>query len=151
MPARCLSRPRGVPLAVRGYPPPVSDALVINESDVERETWSDSVRGEVSFRTIFGAQPTTTPEFTAGVTELAPGAVLRHHRHKPAELYYVLEGEGTLAIDGEEHAVLAGTAAYIPGNSEHGIRNTGAAPLRFFYTFAVASFDQIDYHFTAEQ
>ncbi len=53
----------------------MSDALVINESNVQPETWSDAVRGEVAFRTIFGAQP-TTPEFTAGVTDLASGGWL---------------------------------------------------------------------------
>jgi quercetin dioxygenase-like cupin family protein len=128
----------------------VSDALVIEESNVEREIWSDAVRGELSFRTILGAQA-TTPEFTAGVTDLAPGGWFGHHRHEPAEIYYVLEGEGALAIDGEEFAVSAGTAAYIPGNREHGIRNTGDGALRFFYVFAVPSVDQIEYRFTAEQ
>lgn len=123
---------------------------MVNESELERETWSDPVRGEVSFRTIFGGQP-ARPEFTAGVTDLAPGGWLGHHRHEPAEMYYVLEGEGAVAIDGEEYAVVAGSAAYIPGNSEHGIRNVGGAPLRFFYTFAFAAFDQIEYRFTAEQ
>jgi quercetin dioxygenase-like cupin family protein len=93
-----------------GYTTLVRDPLVINESDVERETWSDPVRGEVSFCTIFGAEP-TTPEFTAGVTDLPPGGWLGHHRHEPAEIYFVPEGEGTLVLDSEEYAVLAGTAA----------------------------------------
>jgi len=121
----------------------------VNESNVGVDTWSDAVRGEVAFRTIFGADP-TTPEFTAGVTDLAPGGWLGHHRHEPAELYYVLQGEGILAVGGEEHAVNAGTAVYIPGNSEHGIRNTGSGHLRFFYAFAVGSFDRIEYRFSAD-
>jgi len=122
---------------------------VLSETDVERETWADPVRGDVGFRTIFGGD-TTTSEFTAGVTDLEPGGWLGHHRHRPAEIYYVLGGEGTLTIDGEDHAVTAGTAAYIPGNSEHGIRNTGDGPLRFFYVFAVGSFAEIEYRFTAQ-
>lgn len=128
----------------------VSDALVINESDVQQETWSDAVRGEVAFCTIFGAHP-TTPQFTAGVADLAPGGWLGHHRHEPAELYYVLHGDGTLTIDGTEYAVGSGTAAYVPSNTEHGIRNTGEGSLRFLYVFAVDSFDQIEYRFTADQ
>jgi quercetin dioxygenase-like cupin family protein len=129
----------------------MSDAFVIGEASVEAETWSDAVRGEVSFRTLFGEQP-TTPEFTAGVADLVPGGWLGHHRHQPGEIYYILDGEGIITIDGEEHVVTAATAIYIPGNSEHGIRNSGDSLLRFFYAFAVGgSFDQIEYRFTAEK
>src|SRR3954468_2224391 len=83
--------------------------------------------------------------------DLEPGGWLGHHRHGPAELYYVIHGEGTFTIDGTEHPVGSGTAAYVAGNSEHGIRNTAEGSLRFFYVFAVGSFDQVEYRFTAEQ
>jgi quercetin dioxygenase-like cupin family protein len=128
----------------------MSEPLVISAADVEPESWSDPVRGEVGFRTIFGGATTET-DFTAGVSELEPGGWLGHHRHEPAEIYYVLRGEGVLTIDGEDHPVSAGSAAHIPGNSEHAVRNTGDGPLRVFYAFAVGSFDQIDYHFTAQE
>jgi quercetin dioxygenase-like cupin family protein len=128
----------------------MSEALVISADDVEPESWSDPVRGEVGFRTIFGG-PTTETDFTAGVGELEPGGWLGHHRHDPAEIYYVLSGEGVLTIDGEDHPVSAGSAVHIPGNAEHAIRNTGDRPLRMFYAFAVGSFDQIEYHFTAQE
>lgn len=128
----------------------MSGGSVISESNVQVETWSDAVRGEVAFRTVFGADP-TTPDFTAGVADLEPGGWLGHHRHEPAELYYVLVGDGVLDIDGEEYAVGAGTAAYIPGNSEHGIRNTGRSLLRFFYAFAIGSFDQVEYRFVGDE
>jgi mannose-6-phosphate isomerase-like protein (cupin superfamily) len=127
----------------------LTDGRVVHERDVEPESWSDSVRGDLAFSTLFGARR-TTPEFTAGVARLAPGGWLGHHRHEPAELYYVLEGEGVLTIDGEEHAVTPGTAAYIPGSAEHGIRSTGPGFLRFFYAFAVGSFDEVEYRFTED-
>jgi mannose-6-phosphate isomerase-like protein (cupin superfamily) len=63
----------------------------------------------------------------------------------------VLSGEGALRIDGREHRVQAGSAVYIPGGSEHAIRNTGRDRLRFFYVFAVGSFEEIEYRFTAQQ
>jgi mannose-6-phosphate isomerase-like protein (cupin superfamily) len=128
----------------------MSDALVTSTDDVERETWADPVRGEMGFRTIFGG-PTTETDFTAGVGELEVGGWMGHHRHEPAELYYVLSGEGVVTIDGEDHAVSTGSAAHIPSNSEHAVRNTGNGPLRVFYAFAVGSFDEIEYRFTAEE
>ena len=128
----------------------MSDALVISVDDVEPERWAEPVRGEMGFRTVFGDSSAET-DFTAGVTELEPGGWMAGHRHEPAEIYYVVSGEGKLTIEGEEHAVSAGTAAHIPGNSEHAIRNTADAPLRFFWAFAVGSLDQIEYHFTAQE
>lgn len=138
-------RPSGV--GTTGF---MSSARVVREDDVERTTWSDPIRGEVGFRTLFGGA-VGTADFTVGVTELEVGGWLGHHRHEPAEIYYVLSGEGTLSIDGQDHPVRAGTAAYIPGNSEHAIRNTGSDQLRFFYVFAVGSFGEIEYRFTTEQ
>jgi len=128
----------------------MSDALVISSADVEPERWSDPGRGEMGFRNIFGGATGET-EFTAGVTELEVGGWMGHHRHEPAEIYYVFAAEGVVTLDDEEHAVSAGSAVHIPGNSEHAIRNTGSGPLRLFYAFAVGSLEQIDYHFTAER
>ena len=127
----------------------MSGPRVVREADVDRETWSDPVRGQVGFRTLLGG-PHSRTDFTAGVTDLEVGGWLGHHRHEPPEIYYVLEGTGIVTIDGEEHPVSADTAVFIPGNSEHGIRNSGAVPLRFLYAFAVGSFDEIEYRFTAE-
>src|SRR3712207_9053528 len=95
----------------------MSDPLVVQDSDVALERWADPVRGEVGFRTLFGGPGTTTADFTAGVTELEPGGWLGHHRHEPSEVYYVLSGQGTVTIEGEDHAVRGGTAAYIDRKS----------------------------------
>jgi mannose-6-phosphate isomerase-like protein (cupin superfamily) len=123
------------------------EPAVVNEDDVEPESWSDPVRGVVSFRTLFGGAE-QTGDFTAGVTELEVGGWLEHHRHAPPEIYYIVSGEGTVCLDGHEHEVRGGTSVYIPGNSEHSIRNSGKERLRFFYAFAVDSFDDIEYRFT---
>ncbi len=108
------------------------------------------MRGEVAFRTLFGGDATATGALTAGLTEMAPGDWLGHHRHAPAEIYYVVAGEGIVDLGEEQQAVRAGSAVFIPGDLEHGIRNTGSEPLRFFYVFAVSSFADVDYRFSAE-
>jgi quercetin dioxygenase-like cupin family protein len=38
------------------------------------------------------------------------------------ELYYVLEGEGTVSLDGEEHAVRKGSLVHIPPGVVHGAK-----------------------------
>ena len=47
----------------------------------------------------------------------------RNHYHKRAtELYYVLEGEGVVILDGQEHAVHKGSLVHIPPGVVHGAR-----------------------------
>ncbi len=47
----------------------------------------------------------------------------REHYHKTGtELYYVLEGEGTVVLDGAEHAVRKGSIVHIPPGVVHGAR-----------------------------
>ena len=47
------------------------------------------------------------------------GARLHYHR-VATELYYVLEGEGTVLLDGQEHAVKKGSIVHIPPGVVHG-------------------------------
>lgn len=122
--------------------------LVISESDVARDSWDDPAKGVLGFRTLFSGGITATQALTAGIADLNGGDWLGLHRHTPAEIYYVLEGHGTVTLDGDDYPVSAGTAVYIPGDTEHGIRNVGPAPLRFFYAFAVDSFDDVTYRFS---
>jgi mannose-6-phosphate isomerase-like protein (cupin superfamily) len=47
----------------------------------------------------------------------------RAHYHKRAtELYYVLDGEGTVLLDGVEHEVRKGSIVHIPPRVVHGAR-----------------------------
>ena len=126
-----------------------SEPIVMHESEAPLERWSDSVRGDVGFRTLFGGGGTGTDSLTAGITEMEPGDWLGLHRHAPAEVYYILGGRGAVVLGGEVRAVGAGSAIFIPGNLEHGIRNAGEERLRFFYAFGVDSFAEVDYQFSA--
>jgi len=49
------------------------------------------------------------------------GARPHYHRHG-TELYYVLEGEGAVVLDGEEHAVRKGSIVQIPPGVVHAAR-----------------------------
>lgn len=53
------------------------------------------------------------------------------HRHPWWHVNYVLEGEGTVFIDGVGHVVKAGSVAHIEGGKLHQFVNTGAVPLKF--------------------
>ncbi len=123
--------------------------VVIDEADAPRDGWDDPVRGRLRWRTLFSQGLTQSAGMTCGVTELGPGDWLGLHRHAPPEVYYVFAGAGTLSLEGREIPVSAGSAAFIPGMAEHGIRQTGNEVLRIFYAFPVDSFDSVEYLFSA--
>jgi len=125
--------------------------LVVDEADAPQDGWDDPVRGRLRWRTLFSQGLTPTAGITCGVTELGPGDWLGLHRHAPAEIYYVFAGAGIVSLEGREIPVKAGSAAFIPGMAEHGIRQTGDDVLRLFYAFPVDSFDGVEYLFSAVQ
>ena len=58
------------------------------------------------------------------------GATERHHHREAEEIYFLLEGEGTMEIDGETRTVGPGDAVLIPPGARHQI-TAGDAGLRF--------------------
>ncbi|MBA4452993.1 MAG: cupin domain-containing protein [Nitrosopumilaceae archaeon] len=53
------------------------------------------------------------------------------HKLKSSEIYYILEGRGTLHIDKETFEVTKDDSVYVPPMSEQFIENTGQEDLRF--------------------
>ena len=60
-----------------------------------------------------------------------PGLESQPHYMKTSEVYYILEGEGIMNIEGESSAVKGGQAIYIPPHAVQSIKNTGATDLKF--------------------
>lgn len=125
-----------------------SRPVVTHLSSIEPQAWDDPVRGLVRFQTIFSREFTHTRSVTMGVSELGPGGWLGRHRHDPDEVYHLLEGRGTAFLDGIEYTVEAGSSLFIPGTTEHGIRNGDSTVLRFLYVFALDSFEDVEYLFS---
>ena len=68
------------------------------------------------------------------VVVLAPGEAPPLHQHDDTEqIFYILEGEGTLRVTAarEEHLVRPGDVVRIPPQTLHSIQCTGGRPLRY--------------------
>jgi len=65
---------------------------------------------------------------------IAPGRA-PDHSHVYDEVIYVLEGEGTLHIDGEHEPVSAGTCIHLPPLREHSLENSGEGPMKVVAVF----------------
>ena len=64
-------------------------------------------------------------------SELKPGKKSKLHKIKSSEVYYILQGEGSLQIDDEVFKVSKDQAIYIAPHSKQSIENTGNDNLRF--------------------
>ena len=125
------------------------DPVRVNLAECADERWDDPARGSLRWRTLMSAALNGTSAMVCGVAEIAPGEHFALHSHAEPEVYFGLEGEGTVMIDGQPHAMAPGVALYIPGHAVHGVPECHA-PMRWFYVFARDSFDQIAYSFVHE-
>ena len=124
---------------------------VVHEEQCEVEGDDDAHHGRVRWRTLLSGDRSPTESLTVGVAEVEPGLpqLFRTHRHAQPEIYYVLSGHGVVTLEGEEHALRPGSAVFIPGGAEHGVRNTGTEILRLLYTFEADSFAEVEYEFSS--
>jgi quercetin dioxygenase-like cupin family protein len=84
------------------------------------------------------SKPLVMPE-TAGshhidyrISMYQPMAYVKVHSHKVQEqVYHVLDGEGLMYIEGEDHVVRKHDVIFLPPGVEHSISNTGLSDLIF--------------------
>jgi quercetin dioxygenase-like cupin family protein len=77
------------------------------------------------------------PQFFLDVYCVEPGQEQKAHTHgDAAKIYYVLDGEGTFLVDGEEQTLGAGHAVLAPAGDPHGVRNDSAGRLTLLVMMA---------------
>lgn len=65
------------------------------------------------------------------VIELGQGGYSPKHTHDWPHINYILEGSGSLHINGKDTLVEAGSYAYVPAGSLHQYKNEGSGKFRF--------------------
>lgn len=62
----------------------------------------------------------------------APGETIAAHEHEDMEeIFYFLDGEGSMQIEEEVLMVAAGDRIIVPARKNHILQNTGKDPLKF--------------------
>ena len=67
---------------------------------------------------------------------LAPGEEIGEEVHDDGDQFFrVEEGEGTVMIDGVEHAIEDDDAIVVPAGARHNVINTGSGPLKCYTVY----------------
>ena len=77
---------------------------------------------------------TGCPSVTQFIGFVPPGRAPDHF-HRYDEVLYVLEGQGTLHIGGEEAPLAPGVCVHLPATLVHCLENTGDAEMRLLGVF----------------
>jgi mannose-6-phosphate isomerase-like protein (cupin superfamily) len=85
-----------------------------------------------TIRELLGLETAPVRSQSLAEATLAPGSATQRHYHADSEeLYYVLEGQGEMEVDGERSRVGPGDAVLIPAGSWHQIVAHDGGELRF--------------------
>jgi quercetin dioxygenase-like cupin family protein len=85
-----------------------------------------------TIRELLGLPTSSARNQSLAEATLAPGQPTQRHYHRESEeLYYLLEGDGEMEVDGDRRRVGPGDAILIPPGAWHQIVADADATLRF--------------------
>ena len=122
---------RAVSVLVHDPEPAVAPA-VIDCAAVEK---GDATAGR---QFVLAATPEVGCNSATQFIGLVPPGRAPDHFHRYDEVIYVLEGEGTLHIDGEQAPLRAGSCVHLPRTLVHCLANDGDTELRLLGVFRPA-------------
>ena len=96
--------------------------------------WSTDLPGHHNAISKMLVRPenSASKKFDFRISVYQPGGYAERHSHRIQEqLYYILDGEAVVEIDGVEHVAEAGTVMFFPPGVEHAIANSGNTDLVF--------------------
>jgi len=71
------------------------------------------------------------------ISEIEPGTVAHPpHTHDGVEAFYILEGQGTIEMEGDRYALGPNQAVLLDATKLHGLANTGDTPMRYIVIIA---------------
>ncbi|MEK7516942.1 MAG: cupin domain-containing protein [Patescibacteria group bacterium] len=80
--------------------------------------------GQILFREVFNRRDFESNLQHLHETIIYPNSTIGYHLHEGnEEIYYIIEGEGIMTVNGEERKVSRGDAIITHSGSKHGLRN----------------------------
>jgi len=120
---------------------------IINVDDVAPVTRGNGDKFEASFRPVGAALDSKMLGFN--ITVIQPGKrAFPYHAHRGnEEMFFILEGEGSVRLDGAVHRLRAGDFVSLPPgrDSAHQIINDSKAPLRYLAVSTMQQPEVVEY------
>jgi quercetin dioxygenase-like cupin family protein len=111
--------------------------MVISTLSAEHYKW-----GGPDGQSCDGWHLVKTPELSVIEEAMPPGACEQRHSHRVArQFFYVLEGELTMELEGQNFVLASGEAMEISPGQRHQAMNRSERPLRMIVTSQPASHD----------
>ncbi|AAY80580.1 cupin domain-containing protein [Sulfolobus acidocaldarius] len=103
---------------------------------IRRDQWKpgsamEIKRGVKDWKVIYPETGFPVKSLVLGVVEVEPNNSTPLHKHNCEEVYYVLDGEGVVEINGVKYEIKANDSVYIKENTPHRVFNTGKTTLRY--------------------
>ncbi len=104
--------------------------IVANEKDVHAMVMESPEVKEAAMKALISPKE-GWEGYVMRVIELGKGGYSPKHTHDWPHINYVLEGSGSLHINGKDTPIEAGSYAYVPAGSLHQYKNEGSGMFRF--------------------
>ena len=88
---------QNLPQFVRLYPMNKQKPIILNQAELDWETWDDpdlAAKSPVRWKILISGERDPSSQLSTGIAEMTPGTLLPLHHHAPAETYYVISGHG---------------------------------------------------------
>ena len=113
----------------------IEDGYILeNDVDVAKQEPGTHNGGGVTIgHTFFGKAEDLKLVFKKRI--LKPGSAIGYHLQKEDEIYYVLDGEGEMQMNGKSFKVKAGDAVLTRSGSSHGLKVIGDTDLTIIINY----------------
>lgn len=124
-----------VTIAVVSFAKPASEGYVLErEKDIAKEEPGSHKGGGLTTGYSFFAKVSDLPlVFRKRV--LRPGSSIGYHLQEKDEIYYILDGEGEMSMNGKTFPVKAGDAILTRPGSSHGLKPAGNVSLTIMINY----------------
>lgn len=124
--------------------PKIRSGKVVVVEPEEGESFWQPVPASGFVRNLLNNEITgSSLNFSMSMQTVAPGCFIREHTHdRNEEIVYVVEGKGSVTIDGDDRPIERGSCVFLGFNRKHQFNNPGPGPLTLLILFAPGGLDK---------